>query len=319
MNRKAQFVSAVLKEKGSHKRTGSAFAPVNIALVKYWGKRDQELNLPVTNSLSYTLSIGTHTSISFDDRQDAIWLNDVRLALEHPIAKRLFDFCDLFRPDPTTYFQIKTKNEVPTGAGLASSASGFAALTMAMNDLLGWNLDRKSLSLLARLGSGSACRSLFDGFVEWHAGCQEDGLDSFAERLDVEWPELVLEPWILSPEQKAIDSRKAMQATIEHSSLYAAWPAKVANDLTAIKRALFARDFDKLGAICENNALTMHATMIAAEPSIIYWTEETLRAMRLVWQWRKNGLPIYFTMDAGPNLKLIFLKKDEATVRTLIS
>ncbi|MBS0654223.1 MAG: diphosphomevalonate decarboxylase [Verrucomicrobia bacterium] len=318
MNRKAQFVSAVLKKKGSQRAAGSAFAPVNIALVKYWGKRDQELNLPVTNSLSYTLSIGTHTSISLADRQDAIWLNDVPLSLEHPIARRLIAFCDLFRPDPATYFQIKTKNEVPTGAGLASSASGFAALTMAMNDLFGWDLDRRELSLLARLGSGSACRSLFDGFVEWHTGSREDGLDSFAERLDVEWPEFSVEPWILSSEQKAIDSRKAMQATIEHSSLYAAWPAKVAHDLSALKRALFDRDFDTLGAICENNALTMHATMIATAPPIIYWTEESLRAMRLVWQWRKNGLPIYFTMDAGPNLKLIFLKKDEATVRTLI-
>lgn len=319
MNRKTQFVSSILKQSYSPQNSeASAFAPVNIALIKYWGKRDQELNLPVTSSLSYTLSVGTHTTVSLDDKQDAVWLNGEPVAPAHPFSQRLIHFCDLFRPNKETYFHIKTKNEIPTGAGLASSASGFAALTMALNALFDWNLDKKSLSLLARLGSGSACRSLFDGFVEWHAGSDPQGLDSFAERLDIEWPELQLGLWVLSSEQKSIDSRKAMQCTMERSSLYSAWPSKVASDLVAIKEALSARDFGQLGAISENNALTMHATMIAAEPSIIYWTEESLRAMRQVWQWRKEGLPIYFTMDAGPNLKLIYLQRDEPTIRSLL-
>lgn len=316
---KQQFVSSIIKEKKQPAHSeGSAFAPVNIALVKYWGKRDQELNLPVTNSLSFTLSAGTHTTISLNDKANAIWLNDTPLTTDSPFSKRLIQFCDLFRPDDHTFFHVKTTNDIPTGAGLASSASGFAALTLALNALFDWNLDKKSLSLLARIGSGSASRSLFDGFVEWHAGSRSDGLDSFAERLDVKWQELSLGLWILSSEQKPIDSRQAMQSTVEESTLYTAWPLKVEKDLASIKKALFSHDFALLGATSENNALAMHATMIASWPPIVYWLEESLRAMRQVWQWRKEGLQVYFTMDAGPNIKLLFLKKDRDIIQNLV-
>lgn len=319
MSKRKELVSFVLqKSKSLLKEKGSAFAPVNIALVKYWGKRDQELNLPMTNSLSFTLSVGTTTTVSINTTADSVWLNDKPLSLDTPFSRRLIEFCDLFRPNTTTYFDVKTTNDIPTGAGLASSASGFAALTLALNDLFSWNLDKKNLSLLARMGSGSACRSLFDGFVEWHAGSMVNGTDSFAERLDVDWPDLRLGLWILSTEQKPIDSRQAMQSTVEHSSLYASWPAKVAQDLLSLKQALFSHDFALLGQTSENNALAMHATMIASWPPIVYWLEESLKAMRQVWQWRKEGLQVYFTMDAGPNIKLLFLEKDRETIRKLL-
>lgn len=307
---KQRLVQTILSRAARNpKEKASAFAPANIALIKYWGKREQELNLPITDSLSKSLSVGTHTTLSISD-EDAVWLNDTKLAHDTPFAKRLFAFCDLFRP-ASTRLHIHTTNEIPTGAGLASSASGFAALTLALNELFGWQLDAKNLSLLARLGSGSACRSLFEGFVQWHAGSRPDGLDSFAEPLDLHWPELQIGLRIVSAEQKPIDSRRAMQNTVATSSLYGSWPAKVAHDLVAIKEAIRVRDFEAFGSLCETNSLAMHATMIASSPPILYWLPETVAAMHQVWQWRKEGLAVYFTMDAGPNLKLLFLATEQ--------
>jgi len=290
------------------KASASAFAPANIALIKYWGKRNSELNLPVTSSLSLSLASGTHTTISVAER-DSVSLNGTILSADDPFTKRLFAFCDLFRA-PNTHFHIETKNEIPTAAGFASSSSGFAALTLALNDLFSWQLDRKSLSILARLGSGSACRSLYSGFVLWHRGTSDDGMDSFAEPLGETWPELTLELITISSEKKPIDSRTAMQKTIETSPLYQAWPAQVAADLPLMQHAIREKDFSLLGKVAEQNALAMHATMIASSPSILYWHPETVTWMHKIWNMRHEGHEVYFTLDAGPNLKL--LRADKA-------
>lgn len=299
------------------KDSAEAFAPANIALIKYWGKRQSQNNLPVTSSLSVSLPVGTHTKVSFRDGVDRVDLNGLELSQDSSFTKRLVTFCNLFRP-PNSYFHIETRNEIPTGAGLASSSSGFAALTLAFNKLLGWNLDQKSLSILARRGSGSACRSIYKGFVEWHAGTQDDGLDSYAEPLGAVMNDLCLGIWMISEKEKPIDSRKAMIQTVETSPLYSAWPLVCAHDLVKMKAAINAGDFATLGQIAEQNALAMHATMIAAKPPILYWLAESIAAMHQIWQWRKEGLAVYFTMDAGPNLKLLFLKKDQETIQGLL-
>lgn len=160
----------------------TTFAPVNIALIKYWGKRDDQLNLPVTNSLSIALPTkGTTTTIRINHTtHDTYWLNGESVDKNSEFFNRLHYFCDLFRFHPSYHFDIDTKNNIPTAAGLASSASGFAALTLAFNQLFRLTLEKSELSILARLGSGSACRSLWDGCVEWEKGQREDGLDSFA-------------------------------------------------------------------------------------------------------------------------------------------
>lgn len=293
------------------KKSVTAFAPSNIALCKYWGKRDAELNLPTASSLSISLGkLGSEVTLTPCENHDRFTLNGRRLALECVFARRASAFFDLFRPHKKFFMEVIAQNTIPTAAGLASSASGFAALTLALNELLGWRLDRRKLSILARLGSGSACRSLFEGFVEWRAGKALDGMDSFAEPLPVRWPDLRVGLVVISEREKAIGSREAMAHTRETSPLYAAWPETVARDLVALKEAIHRRDFTRLGTIAEDNAMTMHATMLAARPAVVYCLPESLEAMQAVRALRAESCEVYFTMDAGPNLKLLFRKPD---------
>ena len=297
------------------RRSGSAFAPANIALCKYWGKRDEELHLPITSSLSISLGkLGSEIILAPCHKWDRISLNGRLLAPDTAFVQRAPAFLDLFRPAPDFFFEVRAKNSIPTAAGLASSASGFAALTLALNELFNWKLARRPLSILARLGSGSACRSLHQGFVEWHAGQARNGMDSYAEPLAATWPDARLGLLLLSEKEKPIGSRQAMRQTCRTSPLYEAWPAQADRDLAALKTAIRDRDFSALGRTAEANALAMHATMIAARPAILYWLPSSLTAMRKVHQLRVDGVKVYFTMDAGPNLKLLFLRQDQAAV-----
>lgn len=295
----------------------TAYAPANIALVKYWGKRDEDLNLPVTGSLSISLGpLGSHVELARGTGgADAIWLNGARAPADRSFAQRASAYLDLFRPAADFVFELKARNTVPTAAGFASSASGFAALAKAVDGLFGWGLGTRELSILARLGSGSAARSLEAGFVEWHAGTAADGMDSYAERLNAEWPELRVGAVVLCSAEKPVGSRAGMKRSVETCEFYREWPGRVARDLAALKAAVAKRDFMALGAVAEANALAMHALMAATRPPIVYALSETVAAMRTVWAAREAGLPLWFTMDAGPNVKLLFEARDEARVR----
>lgn len=295
----------------------TAFAPANIALCKYWGKRNEELNLPITSSLSVSLGmLGTTTKVCLSAKpSDEFLLNEQPVPARSKFAKALTAYLNLYRPSPTVFFRVETRNTVPTAAGMASSASGFAALVLALNELFGWKLESKHLSILARLGSGSACRSLFKGFAEWSAGADEDGMDSYAEPVRGTWPKLRLGVVKISEEEKAISSRVAMKRTRTTSSLYESWPVKVAHDLALIKEAIAARDFDLLGRTAESNALAMHATGLAAWPPVLFWRPESVAAMHQIWSLREKGLALFFTMDAGPNIKLLFQSTDETAVK----
>jgi diphosphomevalonate decarboxylase len=299
-----------------NKKFGEAFAPSNIALIKYWGKRSLGLNLPVTGSLSISLGDrGTKTKISISStNQDEFILNDNKLDNTSGFAARASKFLDLFRP-LETFYKIETTSNIPVAAGLASSASGFAALTLALDDLYEWNLTRKELSILARLGSGSAARSMWQGFVEWHRGEQTNGLDSYAEPLNIDWPEFCIGLVIFDSKQKKISSRDAMLTTVKTSKLYKDWHKRVAKDLITAKKALQQKDFSLLGKTAEDNAIAMHATMADATPSISYTEEQTEAIQDKVRKCRKNGLEIYFTQDAGPNLKILFLSKDKDKIK----
>ena len=224
-------------------------------------------------------------------------------------------FLNLFRPKKKWLVEVDINMDLPVAAGLASSASGFASLTAALNDLFDWHLSQRELSILARLGSGSASRSLWAGFVEWHAGVQADGMDSFGEPLPFEWPELTVGILPISMNEKPISSRDAMQHTVSTSMLYENWPKKVLQDLIILKQALHTKNFSLLGGTSESNAMTMHATMLSSWPPICYFLPETIAAMHKIWQLRQEGLQLYFTEDAGPNLKLLFLGKDKKAVQ----
>jgi len=299
----------------SLKERGTAFAPSNIALCKYWGKRDGALNLPVNSSLSISLGhLGTRTELRLRDeagKMPAVHLNGELQPPDSSFAQRTTAFLDLFRPMlGNAAFEVRTENNIPTAAGLASSASGFAALVMALDDLAGWGLDGKQLSMLARLGSGSASRSVFDGFVQWHAGTNPDGSDSFAEPFSKPWKEFRIGVLELSNARKPVGSRDGMNRTVATSELYKSWPRQAAADLEAIRAAIDARDFPMLGKTAERNALAMHATMMAAWPPLLYLQPETIEQIHKVQRVRADGLEVYLTIDAGPNIKLLFLEEN---------
>lgn len=298
--------------------TAEAFAPTNIALVKYWGKRNHALNLPMTSSFSLSLgTTGTQTRLSLSDTaQDIFLLNENEMSADASFAKKITDYLNLFCIQSRPHLKIETTSHLPIAAGFASSASGFAALIMALNQLTRWELTLTELSILARLGSGSACRSLWPGFVKWEMGTSEEGMDSHGVPCAQVWPELRIGLLVISEDQKPMSSREAMKHTLETSPLYQAWPSQVARDLDNMMEAINQRDFKRLGEIAEHNALAMHATMLASWPPVFYWQPQTLALIQKIWQLRQEGLPLYFTQDAGPNLKLLYLQKDSETVRS---
>ena len=322
---KSEFAKRILNgHTPSIKEKATAFAPANIALVKYWGKRNSRLNLPVTDSLSIDLGdLGTETTIEHSpDGQDAVILNGNKLAQDDPFAVKVINFTDLFRnalnqaATNRPALAITTNNNIPTGAGIASSASGFAALTKALDQFFGLGLAGRELSLLANLGSGSASRSIFKGFVYRHAGTDPDGMDSCSEPLPYTWPELKIGLITVSAKAKRVSSRDGMERTIATSPLYKKWPDQVKNDMAKMLDAIKAKDFELLGATAESNALAMHECMRAATPPLNYFEPETEAIISKVQKLRKNGLPIYLTIDAGPNVKLLYLNKDEEKVKT---
>jgi diphosphomevalonate decarboxylase len=325
---KAAVVQKMLKAyaKEPQNREGTFFAPSNIALCKYWGKRNIELNLPVTASLSISLGrYGAKTTISILNKgskeasNDQIIVNGKQINIHRnpTFFLNLTQYLNLFRRNAETHFCVETEVNLPIGAGLASSACGYAALVGAIDKLYGWQLPLATLSVLARLGSGSASRSFWQGFVEWQRGVLEEGEDSIGVSLPQIWPELRIGLLILNSAQKRISSRKAMEITKSTSPFYGAWPEKHAHDLARLKEAIRLYNFVELGEASESNALAMHAMMLTAYPSILYTEAKTITAMHEIWRARQAGLSVYFTQDAGPNLKLLFLDKDMDAVKTL--
>lgn len=299
------------------KGASDCYAPSNIALSKYWGKRHKELNLPCNSSLSISLrEWGSRTKITpSDDGKDHISLNGNEIALSDPFASKIIRFADKFRRNQHVPLVVETFNSIPTAAGLASSASGFAALTMALVEAFGLDLPKDTQSMMARMGSGSACRSLWHGFVQWDRGQREDGTDSVARPLDVEWQDFRIAIVPVDTGPKSQSSREGMNLTTRTSPLYDSWPEAAERDCETIRQAVLDKNFENLGATAEANALAMHATMMAARPSLVYLKPQSWAILEQVWQCREQGHAIFATMDAGANVKLLFLANEESTVR----
>lgn len=307
-----------LPEQVTFKGDADQYAPSNIALSKYWGKRDKELNLPLNSSLSISLrEWGTRTKVSYSrSGKDTLSLNGQAVDLNDPFAVKVFAFADHFRRGVPLPLSIDTTNTIPTAAGLASSASGFAALTLSLNQAFGLELSLSTLSMMARIGSGSASRSLWHGFVEWTCGEKVDGTDSYASRLDRDWPEFRIAILKVDTGPKSHPSTQGMNHTVATSPLFSSWPKQAQEDCTTIRDAIFEKDFEKLGETAEANAITMHATMMAARPGIFYLKPQSWSIIDQVQDCRRNGRSLFATMDAGANVKLIFLAEDEQFVRT---
>ncbi len=288
----------------------------NIALVKYWGKRDAELNLPAAGSLSLTLgSLVTETTVTFDEAlaADAMTLDGEPVS--EAVLAKTSRWLDLVRQlaserggsNSATFARIDSVNHFPTASGLASSASGFAALAVAATRAAGLELSLRELSILARRGSGSAARSIFGGFARMHAGAAADGSDSYAEPLAATGlgEARMLIAVVGAGAVKEHSSRDAMDHTAQTSPYYAAWLAQVPLDLVTAERALRIGDLAALGEVAEANALAMHASGIAARPGILYWQPATLGLLAKVRELRRAGVPAWATMDAGPHVKVL--------------
>jgi diphosphomevalonate decarboxylase len=295
----------------------TAVAGTNIALVKYWGKRDAALNLPATGSLSLTLDgLGTRTTVCFDDGAADRLILDGSVAAPPDVA-RTSAFLDRVRARAgiTTRALVTSANSVPTAAGLASSASGFAALALAASRAAELSLTPTELSALARLGSGSAARSIFGGFAEMSRGERADGTDAVAQPLSAgEGWDVRLVIAITATGKKPMGSTAAMEHTARTSPFHAAWVAGADADLTEARRAIAARDLPALGRIAERSALRMHASAMAAEPPILYWNPATLAALNCVRELREAGTPAFFTIDAGPHVKVLCEAPDAPAV-----
>ncbi|HVY40732.1 MAG TPA: diphosphomevalonate decarboxylase [Polyangia bacterium] len=300
-----------------------AVSGTNIALVKYWGKRDAALNLPATGSLSLTLDrLGTRTRVAFDGGSggaDRVTLDGAPAG--EKFAARTTAFLDRVRARAgiTTRATVDTANTVPTASGLASSASGFAALAVAAAHAAGLSLSPAELSELARLGSGSAARSIFGGFVEMARGQRADGRDAVARPLEAGdgW-DVRLVVAITAAGEKTIGSTAAMARTAATSPYYDAWVRGVEGDLADARAAIAARDLNALGAVAERSAMRMHASAMAADPPILYWNPATVSAMGTVRSLRAAGVAAFFTIDAGPHVKVLCAAADAERVASAL-
>jgi len=293
----------------------NARAHSNFALVKYWGKRpgaSPDLNLPAVGSVSLTVAaLATETTVEFADgliRDEVELLDETGTPVDNLAAiERVVAHLDRVRAmaSETRNARVRSQNDFPMGAGLASSASAFAALTLAAARSAGLNLDRSAASRLARRGSGSAARSLFGGFVEMQCGVQPDGSDASAMRLaDPKHWDLNVVIAITDASAKAVGSTQGMIDS-EQSAFFGAWVEKHDDDVKAMKQAIQTKDFDRLADITEHSCLKMHATMFTNKPGLIYWNPATLEAIHAVRALRAKGTPVCFTVDAGPQVKAI--------------
>jgi diphosphomevalonate decarboxylase len=293
-------------------RTARALAHPNIALIKYWGKRDIPLNLPAVSSLSVTLdTFQTDTTVRADHpgTTDHIVVNGT--LLEGRGAARVSRFLDLVAGTDRPRCAVESTNNFPTAAGLASSASAFSALALAAAAAFDQDLDPTRLSILARQGSGSACRSLWGGWVRWDRGEEADGSDShgFPIAPRDHW-DIAVVVAVVGSGPKPIGSTAGMVRTQETCPLYPGWVDSAEEDVMEGETAVHLRDLDRLGAAMERSTYKMHATMIATWPPIRYWRPQTVAVLEAVEHLRQGGTSAWSTMDAGPNVKVLCHRND---------
>jgi len=286
--------------------TATAQAHPNIAFIKYWGNRDSPFRIPANSSISMNLEgLETRTQVTFDPalKKDKLTINGSPLYGKS--LERVSLVLDLVRQmaELQHFARVESNNNFPTGAGIASSASAFAALSLAASAAAGLESSEQELSRLARRGSGSACRSVPGGFVEWQAG--EDDLTSYAFSIAPpgHW-NLTDCVAIISQAHKPIGSTEG-HALAGTSPLQAARLADTPRRLDICRRAILERDFEAFAEVVELDCHLMHAVMNTSMPPLLYWQPATLAVMQAVSDWRKNGLPVCYTIDAGPNVHVL--------------
>ncbi|MFS1663556.1 diphosphomevalonate decarboxylase [Streptococcus sp. zg-JUN1979] len=294
-------------------KTVSAKSYANIAIIKYWGKDDEKAMIPSTSSISLTLeSMYTTTELSFcaaEADSDLFYL-DGRLqdAKEHA---KMSAILDRFGGKDRPYVRIETTNNMPTAAGLSSSSSGLSALIKAANQLFARNLSQKELAQEAKFASGSASRSFFGPVAAW----DKDSGSIYPVKTDLKLAMIML---ILNDDKKDVSSREGMKRCKETSRNFSDWVEQSKADYQEMLIHLANNDFAKVGELTERNALLMHSTTREANPAFSYLTEASYQAMDTIKAIRQDGIACYFTMDAGPNVKVLCLEEDVERLAALL-
>lgn len=297
-------------------QTATAKANSNIAFIKYWGNKDHTLRLPQNPSLSMCLDgLYTETTVTWDNGLTADTLTLNGESAEGQVLERVAQFLSEVRNrySVNSYAHVSSSNSFPTGVGIASSASAFAALALASTHAAGLNLSERELTTLARLGSGSASRSISDGFVVWHVG--EDHESSYAESI------AAIDHWditdviaIVSAEHKSVGSTQG-HAIADSSSLQPARVKGVSERLQQCQTALERRDFKAFSQVVEMDSNIMHAVMMTSQPALMYWEPASISLMKAVRGWREEGVPVCYTLDAGPNVHCLCLPEAVDIIR----
>ena len=277
----------------------------NIAIIKYWGKKAEKEMVPATSSISLTLeNMYTETTLSplpADASSDAFYINgQLQNEAEH---KKMSKIIDRYRPEGAGFVRIDTKNNMPTAAGLSSSSSGLSALVKACNGYFQLGLNRRELALEAKFASGSSSRSFYGPLAAW----DKDSGEIYPVETDLKLAMIML---VLEDQKKPISSRDGMKLCVETSTTFDEWIRQSEQDYKDMLVYLKENDFKKVGELTEKNALAMHATTKTATPSFSYLTDASYEAMDFIRQLRKQGEACYFTMDAGPNVKVLCLEED---------
>ena len=298
----------------------------NIAIIKYWGKKDTAKMIPATSSISLTLNdMFTETEMEFINDED------IEIAVEKEIKKnrncedkfwgmtdlfylngelqdsvhteKISKVVDLFRENRNQKVKISTTNNMPTAAGLSSSSSGLSAVIKACNELFEKNYTQAELAQISKFGSGSSSRSFFGPIATW----DKDTGEIYEVKTDLKLAMIVL---VLNENKKEISSRNGMELCAKTSTYFDEWVKRSEIDFVNMKKYLAENNFEKVGILTEENALRMHKTTETANPPFTYFNEKTYEAMDFVKNLRNNGEKCYFTMDAGPNVKVLCLEED---------
>lgn len=294
----------------------TARACSNIAFIKYWGNTNQELRIPSNPSISMNLAgLFTETTVNWDESlsKDVVFINGQEA--EARAYKRVSAHLDYIRKRAKFDLpaSVQSSNNFPMGAGIASSASSFAALTLAGIQAAGLQLTERELTTLARLGSGSASRSIPSGFVQWFAGTDHNS--SYAESFAApDYWNIVDVIAIVSDEHKKVVSLQGHESA-PTSDLQSARVAGAQQRLETCKKAILERDFATFADVVEHDSNLMHAVMMTSRPPLFYWKPTTLTIMESVREWRRQGLRVCYTLDAGPNVHCICIREDADTVR----
>jgi diphosphomevalonate decarboxylase len=286
--------------------TATAIANPNIAFIKYWGNCEADARIPANGSISMNLGgLETHSSVRFDSELEADHLILNGEVAQPGVLERVSNFMDLVRERSGCrhYAHIESRNNFPMGAGIASSASAFASLALAASAAAGLDLDEAELSRLARKGSGSACRSIPSGYVEWLAdSCEPDsGAVSIAPPEHWDLRDCIA---IVHKGHKPVSSAEG-HALAYTSPLQSARVAGAPQRLEVCRNAILECDFEALARVVELDNHLMHAVMMTSSPRLLYWKPATLTIMQAVEAWREEGIAACYTIDAGPNVHVI--------------